>query len=73
MIYNEREVRNDSVLDSARKIMIAARTAPKAKGVDVIEIMTITGDDIKKLSDEQQRKIKRGVTQFGRVLGLGPR
>lgn len=55
MIYNEREVRNDSVLDSARKIMIAARTAPKAKGVDVIEIMTITGDDIKKLSDEMRR------------------
>lgn len=30
--------------------MVAARTAPKAKGVDLIEVALVTGDDIKPLS-----------------------
>ena len=30
----------------------AARTAPKGKGIDVIEIALVTDDDIRKLSDK---------------------
>ena len=55
MIYNEREVRQEAVMQIARQIMTAARTAPKGKGVDVVEVMTITGDDIVRLSDEMRR------------------
>lgn len=55
MIYNEREVRQESVLEAARRIMMAARTAPKGKGVDVVEVMTITGDDIVRLAEEMRR------------------
>ena len=52
MITNEREARHEQVLAIARQMMTAARTAPKGKGVDVIEIAMVTGEDIKRLSDE---------------------
>lgn len=55
MIYNEREVRQEAVLEAARQIMMAARTAPKGKGVDVIEVMTITGEEIALLAEEMRR------------------
>jgi uncharacterized ferredoxin-like protein len=32
-------------------MLTAARTAPKAKGVDILECCLLTGDDIRKLSD----------------------
>ena len=38
MILNEREARHEQVLRIAQQMMTAARTAPKGKGVDVIEI-----------------------------------
>ena len=38
MILNERESRHEHVLHVARQMMTAARTAPKGKGVDIIEI-----------------------------------
>lgn len=33
-------------------MMTAARTAPKGKGVDVIETALVTGEDLKKLSEK---------------------
>ncbi len=48
MIQNERASRHEHVLDVARQMMTAARTAPKGKGVDIIEIAMVTGDDLKK-------------------------
>lgn len=55
MVYNERDVRQEVVLEAAKEIMMAARTAPKAKGVDVVEVITLTGDDIVSLSEEMKR------------------
>lgn len=52
MILNERKTRHEHVLRIAQQMMTAARTAPKGKGADVIEIAMITDEDIKKLSDE---------------------
>lgn len=46
MIYNERENRERAVLQAASEMMTAARTAPKGKGVDIIEIATLTGTDL---------------------------
>lgn len=37
MIQNERDCRHEHVLDVARQMLTAARTAPKGKGIDVIE------------------------------------
>lgn len=39
----------------ARRMMTAARTAPKGKGLDIIEIAMITDDDVGRLSDEMYR------------------
>lgn len=54
MIIDERESRQSYMLDAAKQIMTAARTAPKGKGVDILEIITITGDEIKQLSQEMK-------------------
>lgn len=51
MIYNERETRNNTVIEAAKLMMTAARTAPKAKGCDIIEIKLVTHDDIYALSN----------------------
>ncbi|MBQ8672569.1 MAG: ferredoxin [Bacteroides sp.] len=51
MIQNERETRHEHVLHVARQMMTAARTAPKGKGVDIIEMALVTDDDLKVLSD----------------------
>jgi uncharacterized ferredoxin-like protein len=52
MIENERTARRAHILHIARQMMTAARTAPKGKGLDIIEIAMITDDDIRRLSDE---------------------
>lgn len=50
MIENERNSRHEHILNVARQMMTAARTAPKGKGVDIIEIAMVIDDDIKRLS-----------------------
>ena len=51
MILNERDARHEHVLQVARQMMTAARTAPKGKGIDIIEVALITDEEIKQLSD----------------------
>lgn len=64
MIINERDIRNQSVLEAAYQIMIAARTAPKGKGIDIIEIITITGEDIKQVSEHLKVMSKKTGMKF---------
>lgn len=52
MIQNEREIRQELVVEAARRMMTAARTAPKGKGVDIMEIAILTGEDRDRLSGE---------------------
>ena len=42
MILNERDARHEHILQVARQMMTAARTAPKGKGIDIIEVALIT-------------------------------
>lgn len=55
MIYNERDIRPDVVKLLAEAVMAAARTAPKAKGRDLVEIVMLTDDDIVRLSDAMRQ------------------
>ena len=55
MIRNETESRQEAILAVARDMMTAARTAPKAKGTDNLEIITLWGDDLRTLADEMRR------------------
>jgi len=64
MIINERENRLVHIVEIAQLMMTAARTAPKGKGIDVIEIVTIMGDDIKKLSEVTYAKGEKTGLKF---------
>lgn len=52
MIQSERDIRIELVKGAARQMMQAARTAPKGKGFDIIEVAMVTGNDIQTLSKE---------------------
>lgn len=51
MILNQRDDRHAQVIETARRMMTAIRTAPKAKGLDLIETVLVEGDDLRRLSD----------------------
>lgn len=40
---------------AARAMMTAARTAPKAKGLDLVEVALVEGEDLNRLSQEMHR------------------
>jgi len=50
MLTNERSTRTERLLQVANEMMTAARTAPKGKGFDIIEVAMATGDTIELLS-----------------------
>lgn len=50
MIYDERAIREAQALDIAQKMLVAARTAPKGKGVDVVECAVVDGDTMEELA-----------------------
>ena len=68
MIQNERDCRHEHVLGVARQMMTAARTAPKGKGVDVIEAALVTGEDLKKLSEKMKEAGKTDIL----IMSAGP-
>ena len=54
MILNERNNREKQAMDIAEKMMVAARTAPKGKGVDILECAVVDGSDKQRLADEMR-------------------
>lgn len=50
MIIDERNTRTERLIEAARAIMTAARTAPKARGGDFVETATLTDDHIAQLA-----------------------
>ena len=68
MILNERDLRHEHVLNVARQMMTAARTAPKGKGIDVLEMAMITDEALEKLSKKMQAIAEeRGLKFFLRL------
>ena len=53
-ISKEESFRSSALLKIAEEMCLAARTAPKAKGIDLLEIAIISGDDILKLSGKMK-------------------
>lgn len=64
MLYNERNYREESVLAATQQIMIAARTAPKSRGVDLVEVCTVTGEEKQCIVDEMRRIAEEENIQF---------
>ena len=54
MRYESREMEERSVLATAAKMCAAARTAPKAKGVDRIETIVLIGKEKDALADKME-------------------
>lgn len=64
MIQNERACRHEHVLEVARQMMTAARTAPKGKGIDIIEIGMVTGEDLKRLAEKMVAMAEENGMKF---------
>ncbi len=54
-IFNEIDERKNTVIDVARKMLVAARTAPKGKGADNMEMAILTDNDIRLLAIEMRK------------------
>lgn len=55
MIENQTDTRNETLRHVAALMMNAARTAPKARGIDNLEIAMLTGNDIERLPPNSKR------------------
>lgn len=65
MIYNiEEGLKKDALLQIVSKMAVAARTAPKSRGIDNICISVVTDNTIKVLSDEMIRISKNSGPAF---------
>ena len=64
MILNERECRHEEVVNIARQMMVAARTAPKGKGIDILETAIVTGEEIQILSETMLEMQKENGLKF---------
>lgn len=62
MILNERNTRYEHLLEVAKQMMTAARTAPKARGVDFIEVAVVVGEELQHLS--------RMLVEIGKKNGM---
>jgi len=54
MILNERNLRNEQLQLVARQMATAARTAPKAKGFDILDIVVVDDNEITRLSEKMK-------------------
>jgi uncharacterized ferredoxin-like protein len=64
MVVNERDTRTERLLQVANEMMTAARTAPKGKGFDIIEVAMIYGETIKELSEAMVEYHKKSGLNF---------
>jgi uncharacterized ferredoxin-like protein len=55
MMIDSKKAEEQAVLSLAYSVCAAARTAPKACGIDHLETAILTGEDKKKLTDEMRR------------------
>ncbi len=64
MLIDERTIRQETLLHAAQLIMAAARTAPKSRGVDILEIQLLTDDDKTKLASQMHVLHKENNLSF---------
>jgi len=64
MIENERNIRKELVIQAAKQMMTAARTAPKGKGVDILEMAIVTDEDIERLASDMMKVAEEKGMKF---------
>ena len=61
----ESDIRNKTIRRAAEEMLVAARTAPKARGIDNLEMAFVEKEDIKKVSDVLKNISKeKGMPEF---------
>jgi len=56
----EDQLREEAIFEVAKKMAIAARTAPKGRGIDTIAIAVVKGDTIGKIAEKMKEMVKTG-------------
>lgn len=64
MIVNERDQRQEQLLQAAQHIMTAARTAPKSRGIDIIEILLVTGEEKETMAKQMEELFNENGLSF---------
>jgi uncharacterized ferredoxin-like protein len=64
MKIEDTQLEYEGLLDVARLMCVAARTAPKGRGVDRLVVAVLTGDEKNKLADEMQRIGEQTAAEF---------
>lgn len=64
MLINERQNRRERLLKVAEAMATSARTAPKGKGLDIIEILTVADEHIAELSAEMIKYSEKSGLKF---------
>ncbi|MDD2636046.1 MAG: DUF2148 domain-containing protein [Bacteroidales bacterium] len=54
MIYED-EYREETIIEIAKKMALAARTAPKTRGLNTIETLIATGTDLEKIAKKMEK------------------
>lgn len=58
MLIKSKDAEREAALDVARLMLVAARTAPKGRGLDTIVTAILDGEDMNRLADEMERSGK---------------
>jgi uncharacterized ferredoxin-like protein len=64
MLINERNTRRERLLQVANLMMTAARTAPKGKGIDIIEVILLTDETIIQLAQAMEKYSEKSGLKF---------
>jgi len=54
-IRKEEDIRQEALVDVAKAMCLAARTAPKTRGVDIVEIAVADGNDVTGIVSEMEK------------------
>lgn len=66
-MISQKDFEKETILDIAKKMALAARTAPKGRGRDTLDIMIAEKSDINKIADHMDKIYKeKDIHFFGR-------
>jgi uncharacterized ferredoxin-like protein len=64
LIIKEEEIKKEQVINIAKKMLLAARTAPKGRGISNLSLMIITGETLLAISDKMHEIGNRNSASF---------
>lgn len=64
MIQNETSLRHNALLEAGRRMLTAARTAPKGKGKDNLILLLVDGPELATLADYMDASVERHGRKF---------